>query len=354
MNYKKKLFFIGKCLTIEHEKTNRNDIEILLKSNTINWDNFVKLSTKHYVFPALFCILKRAGLLQYLPDDLVEYMQHITDLNRERNCQIIEQAKEINELLLANNITPIFLKGTGNLLEGLYEDIAERMVGDIDFIVSKEDYQKTIDVLTNFNYKKVHKTKNDFPSFKHFPRLEKENKIAAVEIHKELLIEKYASEFNYEFVKNKTLIANNLSFLSYENQLSLSIIANQINDAGQHYNTIALRNSYDVFLLSQKTNSLNAILKFNKLFKQLNNYLATTKLCLSSETIIYQKSKETDKYLNTFNRLLENTSLSKKIHRKITRKIFIKARVNILLKAIYNNQTRIWLFKRILNGREKI
>lgn len=352
MNYKKYLFFIGKCLTIEHEKTNRNDIEILLKSNTINWDNFVKLSTKHYVFPALFCILKRAGLLQYLPDDLVEYMQHITDLNRERNCQIIEQAKEINELLLANNITPIFLKGTGNLLEGLYEDIAERMVGDIDFIVSKDNYKKTISLLNNNDYIK---TENYFPKFhRHYPRLTKKDKIAAVEVHKELLIEKYASEFNFEFVRHDLITITETSFLSYENQLSLSIIANQINDAGQYFKTIALRNSYDVFLLSQKTNSLNAILKFNKLFKQLNNYLATTKLCLSSETIIYQKSKETDKYLNTFNRLLENTSLSKKIHRKITRKIFIKARVNILLKAIYNNQTRIWLFKRILNGREKI
>jgi hypothetical protein len=49
-------------------------------------------------------------------------MKHITDLNRERNQQIIEQAKEINELLLTNNIASIFLKGTGNLLEGLYDD----------------------------------------------------------------------------------------------------------------------------------------------------------------------------------------------------------------------------------------
>jgi hypothetical protein len=71
----------------------------------------------------LYCNLKRADFLHYLPTDLVAYMKHITDLNRERNQQIVEQAKEINELLLTNNITPIFLKGTGNLLEGLYDDI---------------------------------------------------------------------------------------------------------------------------------------------------------------------------------------------------------------------------------------
>jgi hypothetical protein len=49
--------------------------------------------------------------------ELVAYMEHITDLNRNRNQQIIEQAKKINELLLTLNITPVFLKGTRNLLD---------------------------------------------------------------------------------------------------------------------------------------------------------------------------------------------------------------------------------------------
>ena len=90
-------------------------------------------------------------------------MEHITDINRERNKQIISQAKELNTLLLANNITPIFLKGTGNLLAGFYEDIAERMVGDIDFIFSKEDYPKAITILREFGYSEVHKNKYYFP-----------------------------------------------------------------------------------------------------------------------------------------------------------------------------------------------
>ena len=103
----------------------------------------VKVSTAHYVFPALYCNLKVLDFLKYLPQELVSYMEHITNINRERNKQIITQAQELNSVLLANNIRPIFLKGTGNLLAGIYEDIAERMVGDIDFIFSKEDYLKS-------------------------------------------------------------------------------------------------------------------------------------------------------------------------------------------------------------------
>ena len=134
MNYKETLYFIAKCLTISLEIKNKQEIEKQLKSTTIDWDAVVKVSTSHLVFPALYCNLKRADFLQYLPHELVNYMEHITDINRERNKQIISQANELNNVLLANNITPIFLKGTGNLLAGIYKDIAERMVGDLSLI----------------------------------------------------------------------------------------------------------------------------------------------------------------------------------------------------------------------------
>jgi len=147
MTYKEALFFVGKCLTITHESHNRKIVEREIKSGNVDWDTIVKVSTAHYVFPALYCNLKRANLLSYLPEELASYMKYITDLNRRRNLQIIEQAKEVNELLLANNITPIFLKGTAFLIEGLFEDIAERMVGDIDFLVTKESYKTTITIL---------------------------------------------------------------------------------------------------------------------------------------------------------------------------------------------------------------
>ena len=98
MNYKETLYFIAKCLTISLEANNREEIEKQLQSNTIDWDVVVKLSSSHYVFPAMYCNLKRVGFLQYLPEELVNYMEHITDINRERNKQIISQAKDLNSL----------------------------------------------------------------------------------------------------------------------------------------------------------------------------------------------------------------------------------------------------------------
>ena len=73
MNYKEILYFISKCLTITLEYKNRREIEKQLKLHTIDWDSVVKVSTSHYVLPALYCNLKRADFLQYLPQELVNY-----------------------------------------------------------------------------------------------------------------------------------------------------------------------------------------------------------------------------------------------------------------------------------------
>ena len=142
MSYLEFLSFISKCLTINEEHKNKLEIEEILKNKTIDWDTVVRVSTGHFVFPALYSNLHRANFLSYLPEDLVSYMKHISDLNRKRNEEIFEQVKEVNQLLVDNNIIPIFLKGASFLVENLYSDITERMIGDIDFIVSKKNLKK--------------------------------------------------------------------------------------------------------------------------------------------------------------------------------------------------------------------
>ena len=153
MTYKEILLFIAKCLTISHEEKYLKEIKNELKFGIINWEKVVQVSSSHYVLPALYCKLKRHHLLALIPSDLAQYLKFLSNLNRDRNQEILFQAKEINTLLLKNNIVPIFLKGAAFILEDLYDDIAERMIGDIDFLVSKSDYQKTIFILKKDGYK---------------------------------------------------------------------------------------------------------------------------------------------------------------------------------------------------------
>ena len=346
LNYKESLYFIAKCLTISFEEKNKDEIELILKTTDVDWDTVVKVSTAHYVFTALYCNLKRADFLSYLPQQLVNYMEHLTDLNRNRNLKIITQAKELNNLLVANNITPIFLKGTANLLAGIYDDIAERMVGDIDFIFSKEDYPKVITILREFGYSEVEK-KEYYPpdEKKHYRRLQKENNIAAIEIHSKLLdIKKYSSEFNYSFVKKDSQVLNGVTVLSYANKLNLSIIANQINDSGFYYKTMALRNAYDVFLLSKKTNTKDAVNSLNKLSHPLNCFLAACYEVFNMvDSLEYNKTKKAALYLRNFNDQFSKPITGNSKFYKIY--VFIKRLFYILYKSIIYKEYRVFLFK---------
>ena len=336
MNYKESLFFVAKCLTINHEEHNKIIIENLLKSNTVDWDAVVKLSSDHYVFPALYCNLKRASFLSYVPAELVEYMKYFTDLNRNRNKKIIEQAKELNELLLQNKITPIFLKGTGNLLEGLYQDIGERMVVDIDFIFSKQDFEKTYLLLIKNGYSKLNDLEIVRPDHRHLPRLIKDNKIAAIEIHKEILIEKYTQEFNYDFIKNSKQTINNVSVISFENQLILSVVAAQINDYGFDNKNLSLRNAYDVFLLSKKTIAKDVFSKFKKLKNPLNCFLANCfEVFNKPDTLQYTSTKQIEKYLTLFYLYLDDFELSSKNYKKNYKKAKRRRLNKLIFEKIY-------------------
>ncbi len=349
MNYKETLYFVAKCLTINFEDRNKKAVEKKLQSNSIDWEAVVKLSTTHYVFPALYCNLQRCNFLHYLPEKLVAYMQHITNLNRERNEKIIIQARELNALLLSNNIKPIFLKGTANLLSGIYQDIAERMVGDIDFIFSKEDYTKAIRLLRDFDYLEVGNHEYYFPEEKHYRRLKKVNSIAAIEIHSEILwMHKYRKEFNYSFIEKNSQIIDNIRVLSYANKLNLSIIANQINDNGFYYKKIALANAYDVFLLSKKTNAKFAVNSLYKLTNPLNCFLAACyEIFNKVNSLEYNKTKMTSSYLNIFNSQFSSPISTKIRHKRVQIYLFVRLKLYILYKSAVSKDYRVWLFRRL-------
>ncbi|MDC1373005.1 nucleotidyltransferase family protein [Flavobacteriaceae bacterium] len=352
MSYKEVYYFVAMCLTISQEKKNRQIIEARLKKNDIDWEFVVEVSTGHYVFPAMYCALKREGFLTYLPQELLNFMEHVANTNRDRNTQIISQAKELNTFLLSHNITPIFIKGTANLLAGLYSDITERMVGDIDFLFSSQDYPKAIQVLTQYGYCKTVESdiKHPYPWSKHYPRLIKDGFIAAIEIHDKLLIEDYTQEFNYDTIKSSIQVLDNVAMLSDGNMLNLSILANQINDDQFFYKRISLRNAYDVFLLSKKCNAKNAVNTISKLSHPLHCFLAACgEVFNTPDSLEYTKTKKTKAYLALFKEQFTNPRKANRRNTRIKLYIHLKLILTKFYKAVIYKQYRIWLFYYIID-----
>jgi len=158
-------------------------------------------------------------------------------------------------------------------------------------------------------------------------------------------IEKYRCEFNCELISKDTQVINDFSLLSFENQLSLSIITSQINDYGFEFNRFSLRNAYDVFLLSKKVDTKKTILKFTKLKSPLNCFLANCNLVFGDlKSLEYYKTKESEIYLKAFNKSLYR---SKSIINFKLITINLYRRFGKLCKSILNSENRKWLLNRI-------
>jgi len=79
-------------------------------------------------------------------------MEEFASLNRDKNNEIIDQALAIASLLNQEGISPIFLKGTAHMLDGLFQDIGERMMGDIDLLVDENDMVRAAEILNQNGY----------------------------------------------------------------------------------------------------------------------------------------------------------------------------------------------------------
>lgn len=145
-----------------------------------------------------------------------------------------------------------------------------------------------------------------------------------------------------------SIVINGVRVLSYANKLNLSIIASQINDSGFYYKRIALRNAYDVFLLSKKTNSRNAINSLDKLTHPLNCFLATCDEVFNElDSLEYQQTVKTMAYLSVFKSQFTDYKKTKKRHNRIKRYLFIKSILTLFYKSLLRKEYRVWLFRKV-------
>jgi hypothetical protein len=161
-------------------------------------------------------------------------------------------------------------------------------------------------------------------------------------------IEKYRKEINYSVVEKHSQVINEVRVLSYANKLNLSIIANQINDHGFEYKTMALRNAYDVFLLSKKTNAKVSVNALDELTNPLNCFLAACyEIFNKVDSLEYNNTKMTASYLSIFNNQFTNRKTTKIRYKRIKTYLFLKSRLGIIYKSLIYKEYRVWLFKRV-------
>jgi hypothetical protein len=353
VNYRETLFLVGKCLTLDHHPEKIESVVAAIDNKTVEWEKVVHLSSGQLVLPALYLNLKRASLLEKLPADLTEYLEYLTNENRERNKQILEQVDDIAETLQTENIKPVFLKGVAHLLLNLYNDPAERMIGDIDFLVKdEEDVQKAAALLMERGYEPP-KEKQIIASanHRHFPVLRNYNYSSAVEIHREVVLPPHHKKFNAHriYSSKQSVEKKQNSFIpSIADQIIHNMLNVQINDKAYRNFTTHLRPIYDLFLLSRKENAAEVLNGFGKYEKRSNSYLAVvSKVLHVNSNLEYKNNRSVKIYVSWLDYFLEHL----RIHRMYQYVIYFSWRIgryiSLPVKAIFNKQERLGLWYRL-------
>ena len=299
------MLIVGKCLTIGRYPEQSEKILKAIKSNNFNWEEVVLTASNQFVLPAWFIQMKNAGLTDFMPEELKLHVAELTNLNRERNIKIIHQADEIAKLLNTNGIAPVFLKGTAHLLLGLYTDPAERMIGDIDFLVKDDEVLAAAECLQCLGFQPETKYNAAVHSeMKHFPGLVNYDYPAAIEIHREVMDPPNDRKFKAENVlRDKQRIPSDHEIYapSFAHLIVHNMLNAQINDKSYAKASVLLRQTYDLFLLSERENPQNVLEAFDKFRKESGAWLAVSSLLLGNPGCLqHKKTSAVKAYLNWF------------------------------------------------------
>ncbi|MCU0345228.1 MAG: nucleotidyltransferase family protein [Ignavibacterium sp.] len=216
---------------------------------------FIQLSSNHLILPAVYQRIQKKGLTADFPPELAEHLNDILLLNIERNKEILKQIEEINQLLSIAGIKPVYLKGSANLIDNLYSDISDRMIGDIDLLVKEEAYLQSANLIMSTGYLYQEPVKYNILSAKHFPRLFRNDVTADIEIHRLPVSRQHGKNFNSEFLfkRIKTIPELDNCYVSCdEHKLIHTFIHSQLENNAYKLKTIGLRDLYDAWLILKR------------------------------------------------------------------------------------------------------
>jgi len=307
------------------------------------------------VIPAIYLKLKAHDLLRFIPEEVVQAFTEIYELNLERNQQILKQIDDITAVLNKENIQPVFLKGTANLLDGLYSDVGERMIGDIDFLVQEVDFLKSAQILEGAGYSNqdLNDGTNLIVDHHHYPGLSKDGEPACVEIHSIPVVKKYSRLFTSELVfSQRTTIAGkeNAYVPSDAHKAIHSFIHSQLSNRGHRDWVLSFRDLYDTYLISKRVKLYEVLNSVEEKFKAQVFYALFTRTFKLETQFPISNHAKVNSYIKRFDWWENHPALYSLYFRciEVYQLIFI-AYWGKIINALYSKPHRKYIWVRISN-----
>ncbi|RLA68686.1 MAG: hypothetical protein DRG09_07470, partial [Epsilonproteobacteria bacterium] len=265
------------------QSSDREKIKQKILSDSIDWLSVVEIANTHFLTAALYFSLFDKELLNLIQDDeLIAYLEQIYTINLHRNQHIIEQSKDMTEILLEKDIKPVFLKGTASLLENDYRDVGMRFLSDIDFCIFESDFTQAKEKLLSVGYIPDMSDPGikDIEKHHHWWPMYHQDWDIIIEIHKSILTFPYSHllECSENTCQNSSYYPE-MTMLSPTFRLIHTYIHSDIVDRNYALKKMDLRQLYEMSIIIDNHISqidwkyIEDFFKREKLWNQFNNRL---------------------------------------------------------------------------------
>ncbi|MDG1394251.1 MAG: nucleotidyltransferase family protein [Flavobacteriaceae bacterium] len=180
------------------------------------------------------------------------------------------------------------------LASGVYNDIGERMVGDIDILVEPEHLHKAERLLKETGYNSLEESLfGKYKDHRHLPRLIHPERLGAVEIHSKLLRKERRNILNIKEILANRRTIKGVCVPTIEANLDILILNHLINDFGYLFKSINLKACYDSLALEQQNEPSTAskTSKYHRLFYTLRalNFKPYSKTSKNTSSTVLKK-----------------------------------------------------------------
>jgi hypothetical protein len=218
------------------------------------WEEVARIAADETILPPLSSRLEQLGVLARIPPDVGGFFTAFTELNAERNRQILREIEAIATLLNQAGIEPVVLKGPAYILTGIYEDPAHRFILDIDLLIPEFQIDAAFSIIRDAGYTPavpdlVALAAHHYPALVHAERIR-------VELHHGLGTDRCNSLLPpNEIIERSAALRLGQSVVRVPSPPDLAahlIVHSQIHHAGGERVWPPLRAQYDLFLLRKR------------------------------------------------------------------------------------------------------
>jgi hypothetical protein len=206
--------FLIVCCQQPLSKENKTTIEHYLNHHT-SYSAIITLALQQGVLPHLYKTLNNLSLDDKTFSHLffTQIKQHYRSIV-QYNMQMSAELIKIMHLFKSHNIQALSFKGP-ILSQLIYQDISMRQFGDLDILISPDDIEKSIHLLTQNHYQAdrlLKHYKKDFFSMVNVLGFEHRSKGIYLELHWQLLVKNYAIQLD------EKLLFQTASYIAIQNQ----------------------------------------------------------------------------------------------------------------------------------------